>query len=1046
MPVKSYRPVFLLLSFLTLAAIKAQPNTSVLPLQGDFEKALDLYDEGQYSNAQQLFDKVVRQEYDEDHETRASAAYYAALCAMKLYNRDARSRIEEFAQTYELSPLKNKLFLEYANFRFSTKQYRDAAGYYDKVDKFRLADEDVNEYLFKRSYAKMKHQELEEAKKGFFELKSRNSTYANSSRYYYAHLLYTEENYAEALTNFLPLQDDQSFGPLVPYYLAHIYYKLEDYDKLLEVGEDLVEKATPTRAPEIAKLVGDAFYNKADYANAVKYFELYREKGGKMNQENHFQLGYSHYKTGNYNAAIGSFNKISGGKENLKQNAYYHLGDCYLKTGNKQQAMIAFKAASEISASPSVQEDAFFNYAKLAYEVSGPYEDGISVLNDFLDRFPRSPYVNQVNRYLANLYVTSKDYDKAMLAIERTGLDSPEMREIYQKVAFYRATQIFNSLKYVEALKKYDESLKYPLNKTLVALAHYWKGESYYRLGEYDKALEQFTDFREVPGAFNMIEYNRSFYQTGYCYFKKFDFQKAAEDLRAFTRGAKQSDPRLPDAYLRLADSYLLTGGYLVAAGFYKDAVKLGSRASDYALFQRAECLGLAGKKQQKIGELENLVRKYPKSTYAADARFEIASTRMQLENYKQAISDFQSFMQEHPQSTLVPAANLQIGLAYGNTDRNNEALTTYKEVVRDYPGTDESLEAIGLARLIYARQNRINDYLDWVETLDFVNFDKSTLDSTAFNSAFDLYSSDQCEEAISAFSSYLKRFAKGIFAVKANYYLSNCARRLNRVQLAKTSYENILEFPRNEYTEEAVEQLAVYADKAGDKSKARKYYRQLAGLAEKENKKLKANQGIMRTSFDLGDYSEAAIYAEVVLSSDLPQEERVEAHRIAAISNLESEKQEAALELFKKLSAENNGEIKAEALYYHASILNQKEQFDTSNSIIYKLIEELPSFKEWKMRALLLMADNFWKTGDIFQANYTLDFVIKSKFNAEITQKAENLKEEIKRNQEQAELLRQQKLEEKSEPVILDADQGLLLIDEVDEEITELPDSLDLK
>ncbi len=1019
-PIKNYRLLFMLLLLVWISAAKAQPNTGILSLQSNYEKALNLYSDGQYGNAQQLFDEIAIQELDKDQEIRMSATYYAALCAIKLYNKDANFRVNEFALTYQLSLLKNELFLEYANSRFSTRQHQDAVKYYSKVDKFRLSEQDENEYLFKKSYSLMIREEYEEAKKGFFELKSQNNFYAHSSRYYYAHLLYTERNYAEALINFLPLQENESYGSLVPYYLAHIYYRLEDYDKLLQVGEELIEKATPTYAAEIAKLVGNAFYNKDDYINAIKYLELYREKGEKMRFEDQFQLGYSHYKIGNYETAIGSFNKISAGKDDLKQNAYYHLADCYLKMGNKRQAMAAFKAASEIYASPIIREDAFFNYAKLAYEISSPYQDAISILNDFLSQFPQSSYINEVNHYMANLYVTSNNYDKAMLAIQRSLLDIPEMREIYQRIAFYRATEIFNSLKYAAAIGKYDESLKYPLNEKIVVLAHYWKGESYYRLNEYDKALEEFALLREVPRVYSMPEYNRSFYQTGYCYYKKLDFKKAAEDLRTFTREVQeQQDPRLPDAYLRLADSYLLTGSHLIAINFYNKAINTRSKVPDYALFQRAKCLGLTGKKGQKIADLKKLIHQYPKSTYALDACFEIASTHLQLENYDEAIADFKTFITEYPQSTSVPIAKLQIGLAYSNTDRNNQALATYKSIVKDYPGTDKSLEAIGLAHLIYSRQNRIDDYLDWVKSLDFVNFKKSSLDSTAFNSALDLYSSGKYKESISAFNNYLNRFSKGIFVLKTNYYLSDCANKLDLNQLAIKSYENILQLPKNEYTEEAVENLARYASNEGDIAKARDYYYQLADIAQNDSKKIKANQEIMRTSFDLEDYRQAIIYADRVLDNKPSQQDKIEASRIAAISNLKNNENDIALPLFEGLSNETSGEIKAESMYYRAYITNRKEQFDTSNTIIYKLIEGLPSFKKWKMKALLLMADNFWKIGDIFQANYILDFVIKSKYDsAEISQKAESLKEEIEKNQQTAE-----KLKEKSESAILDID-----------------------
>jgi len=1035
MPGKRLRLTLLLGMVGLVFSIHAQPEQVLSGQEDPYEEGLELYHKGQYVHAQKQLDLVAADVYNRNRETRASAEYYAALAAMKLYNGDARDRVEKFADTYELSPLRNQLFLAYANYRFSTKQYREAAAYYEKVDKFRLNEEDLNEYLFKKGYSHLSMEENKQAQKIFFDLKDKNSTYANSAKYYYAHLLYADSNYTEALTNFLPLQEDASFGPLVPYYLAHIYYRLGDYDKLLEVGKDLVNKATPTRAPEIAKLMADAFYNKGQYEDAIEYLELYKEKGGAMRTQDHFQLGYSYYRTGKYRLAIESFNKISRGNEAMQQSAYYHLGDCYLKVGEKQQAITAFKAASEIDASPTVQEDAFFNYGKLVYELSDPYRDAISVLNDFLDYFPESPRVNEVNRYLANLYVTTKDYDKALLAIKRTGLSTPEMKEVYQKVAFYRATEIFNSLKYRAAIDKYEESLQYPINKPVVALSKYWIAEAHYRLEEYDEALEGFEAFRNSPGAFNMTEYNRSLYQTAYTYYKKFDFQNAATHFRNFAREADKKDPRLPDAYLRLADSYLLTGGYLVAADFYGSALKTGTREADYATFQKAECLGLAGKKDQKVAELQSLLKKYPNSIYAEEAQYEIAVTQLQMENYDQAITGFNRFIADHPQSDKVPSSKLQIGLVYSNTDRNAEALAAFQGVVKDYPGTDESIEAVGLARLIYARQNRISDYLDWVDGLNFVNFERSTLDSTAFNAAFDIYSAGDCNESVKALSNYLSRFEKGIFALRANYYLAQCANQLNQVSQAKQAYEAILEFPRNEYTPMALENVAGMAYQAKEYAKARNYYKQLADIAQDKAKRTQAHAGIMRSSFALGDYSEAAVHADLVLGMEVQDATLVlEARQMAAASYFEKGDLDQALTRYEEIGNTAEGEAKAKALYYKADILYQKGDYETSTTVVYKLIEDLPSFKEYKMKALIILAKNFWKLEDIFQANYTLDFVISSDYSPSITEQARNLKEEIKLTEQQAQEQKTELNRSNSEPIILNEGEGLMIIDESEE------------
>lgn len=1031
--------------FLCCSLLIAQ-NSKPLAGKSLYDEGIELYGKGQYGNAQKNLDLYWKQKgVATNVEIGTNAEYYAALCAMKLFNKDAKSRVVEFSKAYELSPLTNRLNFAYANYRFSTKRYREASEYYALVDKFRLSGEELNELLFKKGYSLLMNEKNKDAQGVFFQLKDKESKYSNSARYYYSHLLYVDSNYAEALTNFLPLQNDENFGRLVPYYLAHIYYKLDDYNKLVEVGEALVENATPKRAPEIAKLLSDAFYRKKDYGNTIKYLELFKEKEGKMRQVDHFQLGYSYYKVEKYQLAIESFNKISSGNDELKQNAFYHLGDCYLKVEEKKQAITAFKAASELKHSEFIREDAYFNYAKLVYELSDPYQDAITTLNNFIKEFPKSRHKSLVNQYLANLYLTTKDYDRALLAIQRAGLESPEMQETYQKIAFYRATQIFNSLRYVEAIKKYNESLKYPVNRSIKALSIYWKAESYYRLKQYDKALNLFETFRNSSGALSLSEYTHSQYQTAYCYYKKFDFQKAATTFRAYTRDADKKDARLPDAYLRMADSYFLTGGYLIAADFYSSAVKYKTKEADYALYQRAACLGLTGKRSSKIGELNTLIKRFPNSDYAEDATYEIAETYLRLEVYDKALLAYEDYMNKYPQSQKVASSKMQIGLIYSNTDKNQQALDAFRNVVKDYPGTDQSLEAVGLARLIYARLNRINDYLDWVEGLDFINFKQSTLDSTAYNAAFDLYSEGDCEQTISAFSGYIDRFTKGIFALKANYYLAECGEKVGDVKTTLMAFENITKLPRNEYSVWATEKLAYNDYQLEDYASARSYYKKMASISDSRSDRLKANTGIMRSSFKLGDYSEAAIYADLVLGMETENLSLLQETRdIAAISNYKTENFDEALNQFMMISVSAEGESKARALYHIAEIQFTNEEYDSTEVTIYKLIEDLPAFKEYKMKALILLSKTFWKKENVFQANYTLDFVIKTNFNEETVKQAELIKEQIAEYEREQEALKTKKLQEAEKPILLDEDSGLMIFDEPEEMGEDLEEIID--
>lgn len=1026
------RTLFLcgILVFTQMNAVYAQVHSSQKPDEASYNEAFQLYEKEQYGNAQEIWDALIR-EGALNKDKIVQARYFATMCAIKLYHGDISERIEEFARLHETNPLRNKLYLNYSHNLFSLRRYTQAITYYEKVDAYSLGKEQAAEYRFKYAYSLMIAENFEKAQDLFFKIKDEESAFSNSGRYYYAHLLYVDSNYAEALRNFLPLQEDPNFGPLVPYYLAHIYYELKNYDKLVEVGEELIENATSSRAPEIAKLLADAFYSKKDYLNTVKYLNIFKDKGGSLRLADHYQLGFSLYQEKRFAEAISEFNKISAGPDELRQNSYFHLGDCYLKVGNKNQALIAFRAASELEANLEIKESAAYNYAKLSYELASPFTDAITIFNAFLNNYPTTDKRAKIQEYLANIYITTKDYDKALRSIKEAGLNSPNMRAAYQKVAFFRATEMFNALQYEGALAKYQEMQKYPEDKALANLGNYWMGECYYRLLQFAEAKEKFVEFRAGFGASIQKVHNRSYYNSAYSNFKLFTFEEAILDFKKFIKFSSADDARFPDALLRIGDSYLLLAKYLDAADYYGKAIANNSVEADYAHYQRSECFALLAKYDEQIKELNKLISAYPNSAYSEKSQLEIAKAYLLQDKYQETLRALSAFKVKYPQSNKISEVELKTGLVYSNMDENSKAIAAFKGVVNQYPGTPESIEAIRLAEIVYKRSQKINEYLDWVATIPFIDFQESTLDSTAYDAAFEVYASGDCMQTLDAMDSYISRFPLGLFKVEAHYYAAQCAEKLDLFKRAEQYYESLVQFPAHPYTKPALRFTAEKAYLDSNYALARKRFEEWLSLETNDGQRNLALAGLMRSAEKLGDRPALIDYAEKIeqkesIDKDLKQEAQLNLAR----SYYAMEQWSKASNYYRIIREKSTGNKKAEAYYFEALLLQRAEKYDSSNVHINKMIEALPSFKEWKMRSLLVMARNFWKMDDIFQAKYVIDFIIESEFSEELSIEAEELKQEINLAEAKALKAKEELLESQASPISLDPESGLQIID----------------
>ncbi len=80
-----------------------------------------------------------------------------------------------------------------------------------------------------------------------------------------------------ALTDFMKLQSNETFGPVVPYYIAQIYYLQGKYEKVIAYAPALLDSASTKRMPEIARVLGESYYRTARYKEAIPYLVKYEK-------------------------------------------------------------------------------------------------------------------------------------------------------------------------------------------------------------------------------------------------------------------------------------------------------------------------------------------------------------------------------------------------------------------------------------------------------------------------------------------------------------------------------------------------------------------------------------------------------------------------------------------------------------------------------------------------------------------------------------------------------------------------------------------------
>tara|TARA_R110002049_G_scaffold217156_5_gene388538 strand:- start:5183 stop:8200 length:3018 start_codon:yes stop_codon:yes gene_type:complete len=963
----------LLLSLIaTMHFLSAQESKIYTHDQKEYQQALTLYNNEQFQAAQAIFEKV--QYATKDPETEANSAYYVANAAVRLNQLGADKLMESFVKQYPTSTKRNSAYADVADYYFETGKYSYALKWYKKVDQNSLSRSEMDKFNFNYGYALFSSKNSKEAEK-YLNKVTTSPVYGSQAKYYLGYIAYQQDDYAGASQRFDEITDQKVLEEKLSYYQADLNFKLGKFEEDIALAKKQMQKADRQEKSELNKIIGESYFNLNQFENAVPYLLDYNGRSGKWSNTDYYLLGYSYYKQGDFTNAIQQFNKIIGGTNSVSQNAYYHLAECYLKLDKKPEALNAFRNASQMDYSPEIQKDAFLNYARLSYEIGNAYENVPSVLTNYLEKYPKDQYANEIQELLVDSYITSKNFAGAMELLEKN--KSYASKATYQKVAFYRGVELFLNTDYSGAITVFKKSLDNAEDPKFKARASFWKAESEYNSNMFKEALGSFIQFQQNPHAKSVPEYDDLNYNLAYTYFKLKDYANATTYFTNFTNSNSEADKK-HDAYLRLGDSYFVSSKYWPAIEAYNKALEGAGSEKDYAAFQKALSYGFVDRVGTKIEELNAFVTKYPKSTLKDDVLFELGNSYVRGSNEEEGLRIYDKLISEYKASSLVPQAIVRQGLVYYNSNRSEQALAKFKTVVRDYPNTQEAIQAVTTAKLIYVDLGRVSEYAAWVRGLDFVEVTDAELDNATFESADQKNLEGNTEQAIKGYQNYIKEFPKGIQALKANFNLAQLYYAKGDKDKALENYKNVADRGSSEYTEQALTRVCeIYVGK-GNYATAIPFLEKLERTANIQQNVTFAQSNLMKGYFEQKDYNNTIAYAEKVLATaKIDNRIKSDAQIMIARSAIKTNNEERAKAAYANVLPIATGELAAEALYYDAYFKNKEQDFEGSNVAVQKLAKDFSAYKEWGGKGLILMAKNFDALGDAYQATYILDSVI---------------------------------------------------------------------
>ena len=645
--------VFPLLKFAVLTAVLALLSVPVAISRDTkaYKTALDMYRHGMYERAMSLFEQQAGDDLCED---------YALLCAVKLRSRNCGRRVESMDAAHPKTMINSAVHYEYALLLFDEGEYAKAGEEFAKVSKTRLSRAELSEYWYKKGFAAYNAGNVAEAEESFLECTGRESQYLNPARFALGSIAYGRSDFEKAASWFDLTKTDERFRVLSEFYLVDCHFMMKDYSYVVTNGEKIFPELTPESKQHMSRLLSESYLVAGDAGKAREYLGWENISSGSSSD--YFHAGSVYYALGDYQNAVKYFEQMTDKTDSIGQIASYQLGHSYIKLKNKVKAMACFKDASSKDYDDVIKEDAFFNYAKLAFDLDG----NDSVFADYIAKYNTSRKGEMIYDYLAMSSLRKRDYSAAVEAYDNIDELTDVQKINYVKANYLRAEQLLRGGAYKDAVRylKAASAYYFPKSDRFNQLCRYTLAETYFRTEDYKEALKVYTDLYNLSALDGRQEGKLIPYGIAYTHFKQGDYANAAKWFDTYIK-SKDSYARA-DALLRRADCDFARKDYSGAAASYQAYINEYPSSTDiYPYYHQGVAYGLVGDKARKVKALSMVKGAIPGSKYYNKALYELGRAYNEVGDPALAINAFETLEENTMDKEFIAKARMGKGMQW---------------------------------------------------------------------------------------------------------------------------------------------------------------------------------------------------------------------------------------------------------------------------------------------------------------------------------------------------------------------------------------------
>jgi TolA-binding protein len=507
--------------------------------------------------------------------------------------------------------------------------------------------------------------------------------------------------------------------------MAVASFYLNDYDISIKNLEDLKERNKQFESDKVNFYLAESYFYRSKYSSAVKYYNLISAAPEEMVKESILGKAYSYFNLKDFQNAAFYFNEFISKYKNdpIIIEAKLRLADSYFGTKKFDKASAVYKELFSKEKTALNNDLAYFQYGQSLFK-SGNSDAAVEAMLNLQKKFPQSKYADQsqyiigwinfqqnkfkvalenynllLNKYpksalrpvvyysIGDSYFNLGNYDSSIIYYSKVISDFAGTQYVFDAV---------NGIQYAYVAKdEPDKAIGY-IDQFLAANPNaksgdqifFKKGDLYYSIGKFDKAITAYKDFISKYPSSSLVA--GAYYWIGKSAANMKNETDAINNFQAARQRALKTEIGISSA-IELSSIYMAKKQYSSAVNILKEAIDAQPSSNRVAelLYLQGINLEKDNKQTEAYSAFDQIINNYEGSLFVAKAKVELGIIELQRNNFDKA----QSYLKEVGETRLDDIgaqAQYLYGLSLFNQNRMDEAITALVRVRSVFVAFDE--------------------------------------------------------------------------------------------------------------------------------------------------------------------------------------------------------------------------------------------------------------------------------------------------------------------------------------------------------------------